>query len=233
MQRICPNNPVVLIHVMKTAGLSVQSAIGTAIGDKYCCKTYNESRIAGEQVKKIASAMDLKATHFYTGHFQFDDINALCAERSIKPFYISFVREPYQRIRSLRTYLAGQPNDPLHNIAITGDINSFFDALIKVNEGLVSNTCFKAISDRHGSSDTIVNVASNMDFLGTLDQFGEFEYYMEKRFGMDLDIRHLNRSERRFTSPLLEAESDKILDMNEKDSLIYDFLIKNGPIMRF
>lgn len=152
---------------------------------------------------------------------------------SEKSEYITFLRDPVERIVSYYYYVKRQPNHRLYKLNLFNNDISLFDFATKIKQADVNNGQIRFIS---GISDkeefmlekALENIENHFSFVGTLEKFEESLIILKNMYGWptpyyDIDNKTQNRAK------LIDLDSktiEAIKHLNSGDLFLYEKMRK-------
>lgn len=157
-------------------------------------------------------------------HFKF----GLHEQIPTKSEYITFLRDPIERIISNYYYVKRAPNHRFYNLVNTGI--SLYDYIIEINRqgNNINNGQIRYISGIQDKEEFMLekaleNIEKHFSFVGTIEKFNESLIILQKMYGWPTPYYHIiNKTDRR---PSLESLDKKTIDaikhFNAGDIILY------------
>lgn len=220
---------VIFLHIGKTAGSSFNSFL-----DNYYANTFIKIGGSGPERKKQElkelSEIDLnklQKIHLIKGHVDYG-IHELVPQFNWK--YITFLRDPVERVISLYYYILNTPQHYLNEELTANNIS--FEEFMKGNYTVeVSNEQTRLIAGRkHKSSENLLDIAiGNLEnefaCVGLTERFEESICLMKNNLGLKwkypvYESTNINKKKESNISPQL---LDIIREANQLDIQLYDY----------
>ncbi len=170
---------------------------------------------------------DLKKIKVVKGHMHFGLHEHLYGESS----YITFLRDPTDRLLSFYYYIISFPDHRLHKRIIDNNI-SFSEFVSTFNEGDINNAQVRAISGINDIENLMLEKAmENIDRLfpvvGLLERFDEslvlFKYYLN--WSEIPEYKIINKTKNRKKKDEIDLKTVEIVrEFNKSDYLLYDMM---------
>jgi hypothetical protein len=188
---ISATNPLVFVHVMKTAGLSIREAITANLDEDDAAGVYE----VGDSTKErndIENAID-RGVRFYSGHYSASHICWIFNERNISPWLFSFCREPEDRIFSLYHYVRQKQDDKLYDPSNKYHFDDFCRYLYYEHPDLICNVFYnQTVLPSPANAEQPSEYLTRYWFVGTIGQLETFAKTAEEKFKLTINIGRTN-----------------------------------------
>jgi hypothetical protein len=101
--------------------------------------------------------------------------------------YITFLRDPIERIISYYFFVKRHPNHRLYKLNLLNDEMSFYDFVTKIKEGDIHNGQIRLISGINDKNEFMLekaleNIDKHFSFVGTLEKFDESLIILQRMY---------------------------------------------------
>jgi hypothetical protein len=163
-----------------------------------------------------------------------------------KSEYITFLRDPIERIISYFFYFKRRPNHRLYKLNLFNDEMSLYDFVTKVKAGDINNGQIRFISGIADKKEfmlekAIENIERHFSFVGTLEKFDESLIILQKMYNWSSPYYKIsNKTEGRPKLSIIDNKTvEAIKNLNSEDIYLYnlisnklDILIQNESMLK-
>jgi hypothetical protein len=174
---------LVFVHIPKTAGLSLHSALEKIYGKEQTMRVGNEDEL--QQLRKLPEQVIDKA--FLSGHFFYGDIKNRTQPDAV---LMSILRDPVKRILSNYNYITNWEAHPLHKQTVQ---QSFSDH-VYANRNFLRGLCCRHLSGVAKADAAIEAISSRYALVGTTEHLPAFVAALSGLIGKDIAEERTNVS---------------------------------------
>jgi hypothetical protein len=206
---------LVFVHIPKTAGLSLHSALENIYGKESTLRVGNEDDL--QRLRQLPDDQVIDKT-FLSGHFFYSDIKNRCRPDAI---LISILRDPVKRILSNYNYITNWDKHPLHDQTV----RQSFSEHVHANRNFFRGLCCRQLSGVPKADAAIEIVQSRYALVGTTDHLAAFIRALGRIIGEEIAEERTNISLGQ--GPNIDLSSklcQALLDITEEDRKLFDFL---------
>ncbi|MBR8829277.1 MAG: sulfotransferase family 2 domain-containing protein [Gomphosphaeria aponina SAG 52.96 = DSM 107014] len=209
---------LLFVHIPKTAGLSLHSALVDYFGESNSIRFGDSSSF--QKFHKL-SDNELKEFNYITGHLRLNGFRS----RGIDYPAITIVRNPIDRLLSMYKYL-NQSDHPDHVNLKFSNIHNFIQYILK-NQGNDNCQCIFIGNDRkHTKSIEVIN--NDLIYVAPLEYFDDVIKTWGQLLAKQLKINNRNKSNKTSKDTedrlVIQKELEKYW---EEDMKLYEFVKKN------
>lgn len=178
------SNKLIFLHLPKCGGTTFHSILERMYRKEeiFDIKVINDLRLNIEDF--ISLPPNEKARlKLLKGHMEF----GLHKHFSEESTYITFLRDPIERIISYYYFVKRHPNHRLYKLNLLNDEMSFYDFVTTIKEGDVHNGQIRLISGINDEKEFMLeraleNIEKHFSFVGTLEKFDESLILLQRLF---------------------------------------------------
>ena len=212
--------PVVFIHIPKTAGTTVIFGLRRAFDGR------GAFRVQRHNDQDLAALAADRALCVYTGHVPYARMRAAFAATARRPVFVTVLRDPIDRILSAYSYAREKPLEQWHAMAMAHDIDAFV-AVMKKKEPqyLVGKQCrFVCPLGSPKAESAFASIKENFALVGLQENLDSFFLSLETLVGHSLARpKARNQTASRVTRENLSPKTLAILEKTtEQDRRLYD-----------
>jgi hypothetical protein len=206
---------LVFVHVPKTAGLSLHSALENIYGKESTLRIGNDDDL--QRLRQLPDNQVIDKT-FISGHFFYDDIKNRCQPDAI---LISILRDPIKRILSNYNYITNWGKHPLHEQTV----RQSFSEHVYANRHFLRGLCCRQLASVTKADAAIEFVQSRYALVGTTEHLPAFINALSRIIGEKVSQERTNVSLGQGPNIDLSAElCQALLEITEEDRKLLDFL---------
>ncbi|WP_162558662.1 sulfotransferase family 2 domain-containing protein [Robertkochia solimangrovi] len=145
--------------------------------------------------------------------------------------YITFLRDPVERIVSFYYYVKRTPEHRLYQNKLFSKETSLYDFVINSTEGDIHNGQIRFISGIVDSPNIMLeraleNIYSNFSFVGIVEKFDESLILLQNMYGWNTPTyKILNETKHRPKIEMLDTQTLEVIrDMNKGDIELYNLM---------
>lgn len=205
---------LVFVHIPKTAGLSLHSALEKIYGKEATFRVGNEDEL--QHLRKLPDQVINKT--FLSGHFFYGDIKNRCHADAI---LISVLRDPVKRILSNYNYITTWEAHPLHKQTVQ---QSFSDH-VYANRNFLRGLCCRHLSGIPQADAAIEAISSRYALVGTTEHLSAFSAALSQIIGENVAHERTNVSSGQ--GPHIDLSSElcsALLELTEEDRKLLTFV---------
>jgi hypothetical protein len=212
---------LVFVHIPKTAGLSLHSALENIYGKESTLRVGNEDDL--QRLRQLPDDQVIDKA-FLSGHFFYSDIKNRCQPDAL---LISILRDPVKRILSNYNYITNWDKHPLYEQTV----RQSFSEHVHANRHFVRGLCCRQLSGVPKADAAIEIVQSRYALVGTTDHLPAFITALGRIIGVTIAEERTNVSLGQ--GPKIDLSSElcqALLEITEEDRKLFDFLkaLPNG-----
>ncbi len=143
--------------------------------------------------------------------------------------YITFMRDPIERIISYYYYVKRRPNHRLVEMGLFNDQTSLYDFVTNVQEGDIHNGQICMISGIKDTEDRMLekareNIHNNFSFVGTVEKFNESLIILQNMYKWSTPYYSIaNKTNSRPQQNSIDKKTlDAIIELNKGDITLYN-----------
>jgi hypothetical protein len=221
------DNVIIFLHIPKTAGCTLHSIINKQYGNKYDIKTpfWWSAPEDTNSLLKYLNEIGIEKIEVLTGHIIFG-IHRHIPQK--KYTYITFLRNPVERVISAYYYMRDCDKDNLHHIVKNMSLYEFVTDEFFNHQTLNMQT--HLISGIKDGNLKIAkdNLKKYFSVVGITERFSESLFIIEKKYGWKIDKYQTQNITK--NKPTLNKISNEIIEIienkNQKDIKLYKFANK-------
>lgn len=163
-----------------------------------------------------------------TGHMKFGLHKELTGESK----YITFLREPEERVISFYYYILRKPNHRLYK-TVTENNMSLYDFVTKIDSHDVNNGQIRLLSGIDDTEENMLakaleNIENHFSFVGLTEKYDESLILLKKMYNWSTPYyKTVNKTKNRTKFEELDSKTIKALqEYNKGDRLLYDKIKK-------
>lgn len=171
------------------------------------------------------SAKEKDKIKLLKGHMEF----GLHEQFSAKSEYITFLRDPIERIISYYYYVKRQPNHRLYKFNLFNDEMSLYNFVTEINQGDINNGQIRFISGIQDKEEFMLekaleNIEKYFSFVGTIEKFNESLIILQKIYNWSTPYYKIqNRTANRPNLDDFDLKTiDAIKHYNAGDIVLYN-----------
>lgn len=147
--------------------------------------------------------------------------------------YITFLRDPVERIISYNYYVKRTPQHRLYQYGKFNDNMSLLDFVTTMDEPDINNGQIRFISGIQANGDKMLskameNIQSHFSFVGTIERFDESLLLLQRKYGWPIPVYFVkNQTKGRPKARTIDSETlDAIKARNKEDIVLYEKISK-------
>jgi glycosyltransferase involved in cell wall biosynthesis len=225
-----PTAPLVFVHVPRTGGTSVVSAIEAAYDPNAVLRIYDGPGVAAELLAQL-TGREKESLRAVVGHIAYGAHEHLPGAR-----YVTFVRDPVERVISHYNFVRTHPELPGHDRALDGITSLEEYVTASPHAYLVNNGMTRLLGgelSRPGvppTTETLARAKRNLDgfaFVGVQERFDESMQQLADVFGWPpiAPVRENAGIDRPTRADLPPATVELIEARNQLDIALYEHVI--------
>jgi len=212
---------LVFVHIPKTAGLSLHSALESIYGKASTLRVGN-----GDDLQHLRQLPDNQAINkaFLSGHFFYNDIKNRCQPDAL---LISILRDPVKRILSNYNYITNWNKHPLYEQTV----RQSFSEHVYANQKFFRGLCCRQLSGATQADAAIRIVRSRYALVGITEELDPFVAALSRIIGQEVKQERTNVSHGQ--GPNIDVSSElcqALLDITAEDRKLFNYLkaLPNG-----
>lgn len=231
-QRDPPPATLVFIHIPKTGGSTLCNVLSRQYRDRqqYWIRPDTHRKTAGEALRGLDEERR-RSLRLVTGHVPYGLHDSL---RPNEVQYMTLLRDPVSRLRSLYLFARERPRNQLHDVARDGTLESF--ARTENTAQLDNDQTRFLAGDLAVGAEPLDRPVTEVDFdracrhltecraVGVTERFDESLLAMSKLFGWRLPLYSAQKVSRESVVVTDEAR-DAILARNQFDRALYELAV--------
>lgn len=226
-----PKFRIFFLHIEKTGGTSVASALIDAVNDCSVIKWDAEDQIIQNLSNNKKFYSDVR---ILCGHYNFGIHSKL--EKDCVSFYFSILREPLDRVVSLYVYQRQTPGDAGYELANSHDINSYIIRLI--DEGSIWVNNFQTyrltgLDECQSNFEALNFIKKNIDCVITTEKIDKFLTLI-----LSTNLRRYDKftNSKTLLNEITSDTKNKFYKLNQTDLYVYNYyrdleLVKNNKVV--
>jgi len=206
---------LVFVHIPKTAGLSLHSALEKIYGKEATLRVGNEDEL--QQLRKLPDHQVIDKT-FLSGHFFYGDIKNRCHPDAV---LVSVLRDPIKRILSNYNYITNWEAHPLYKQTVQ---QSFSDH-VYANRNFLRGLCCRHLSGVPQADAAIEVISARYTLVGTTECLPAFGAALSQIIGENIVQERTNVSSGQ--GPKIDLSSElcaALLELTEEDRKLLAFV---------
>lgn len=203
------------VHIPKTAGLSLHTALENIYGKESTLRVGNEDDL--QRLRQLPDGQVIDKT-FLSGHFFYNDIKNRCRQDAM---LISILRDPIKRILSNYNYITNWEKHPLHDQTM----RQTFSEHVHANRYFFRGLCCRQLSGIPTADAAIAIIQSRYALIGTTEHLSAFTSALSRIIGEKVTQERTNVSQGQ--GPKIDLSSDlcqALLEITDEDRKLCDFL---------
>ena len=221
-----PRASVLLVHIPKTAGISLYTAMANRFGPEHSLRYPRSTEEFKQQFLRLSDE-DLHRYRLISGHF-------------FLPFWlrrdlggrvvVALVREPVERFLSTYRYTRSWTGHPRHALVRNMSVAEFVDHCVAETARHNGQCQFLCGSGNFLAAREMAQ--KQIDLLGSVEQIALLTNALSERLGVPLDLGMENRSvvEHPKRSDLDAALISKLESCNAEDCKLWAYVIERGLV---
>lgn len=231
-KRLDDAQPIVFIHIFKSAGTTFQVEMREALGVAAAPKVNDGwEEPGGGFFDRVAAACSQPDTKMLCGHAQYTRYAAAYESCGLKqPLAISFVRDPIERFVSMYNYFRTKNVEKWHREAATLSIGEFLHFIVENDlESIENHQCRNLSGSRQSTFEAAKdNIAKNFVYFGTMQNISLVNPTLHQLWGITLNSRtRLNVSEKNARKDdLAQSDLKTLQEITEEDRKLFEFALR-------
>ena len=206
---------LVFVHIPKTAGLSLHSALENIYGKESTLRIGNEDDL--QRLRQLPDDQVIDKA-FLSGHFFYSDIKNRCRPDAI---LISILRDPIKRMLSNYNYITNWDKHPLHEQLVRQSLSEH----VYANRNFFRGLCCRQLSGVPQADAAIEIVQSRYALVGTTEHLPVFITALSRIIGENIAEGRTNVSLGQGPNIDLSSELCQVLlEITEEDRKLFHFL---------
>jgi hypothetical protein len=210
---------IVFFHAQRTAGTTLKDIFKKEYGDE---QVYYQRTVDDFKPWKDLTDQDLQDYKVYGAHDNFSDENL---SQSRARFYISVIRDPIERAKSLYNYLKTRPEHKLHQLAMDQDIYEFYKKAYEISPNYVSDVQTLRVCGKKDFDYAKNIIEKHFSLLAPFEKIDEIVKILEEFF----EFRKKGGFKKKEVNPNSLSDLDEktiklIEEINKEDIKLYNYI---------
>ncbi len=206
---------LIFVHIPKTAGLSLYSALEKIYTKELSLRVSNEGDL--KRFRELPTDQPLKE-QFISGHFFYKDVKDRSQPDAL---YVSIMRDPITRILSNYNYITNWEKHPLYEKLI----KQTFSEHVRENGNFLRGLCCRQLTGFNEAAPAIELIESRYALIGTTPNLPAFIAALNRLIGKKAPEERTNVSGGQGPKIDLSSElCEALLDITKEDRKLFDFL---------
>lgn len=224
------DNILIFLHILKTGGSTLQAILQKQYSE-WILANENENVLNKETIKELLIKKNVEGVKCLFGHFPYG-----VHEQFLKPYqYITFLREPVDRVISLYFYIKNTKGHSMYNSLQEVSLEEFiakeeYKHLVYNHQtGYLSGECslITGYKNKPNLSLAIKNITEDFNVVGIMEMYEESIYLMKQNLNWSDDVFNYSKQNVNKKKPLREKIPreiiSKIEELNLLDIKLYNY----------
>lgn len=221
---------LIFLHILKTGGSTLQAILQKQYSE-WILTNENENVLNKETIKELLIENNVEDVKCLFGHFPYG-----IHEQFLKPYqYITFLREPVDRVISLYFYIKNTKGHSMYNSLQEVSLEEFISReeyrhlVYNHQTGYLSGECslITGYKNNPDLSLAIQNITKDFNVVGIMEMYEESLYVMKKNLKWSEEVFNYSKQNVNKNKPLREKIPleliSKIEELNLLDRKLYNF----------